>query len=118
QDNLTKLPNRLFLLDYTTSLFSLHQSKDHKVAFIYIDLDRFKAVNDAFGHHIGDQLLVNLAHRLHALLEKNQKLIRIGGDEFLLVVEDFSTDQIDQVANLVLSKIQEGFVISGKEINI
>jgi diguanylate cyclase len=119
QDNLTKLPNRLFLLDYTTSLFSLHQSKDQKqVAFIYIDLDRFKSVNDGFGHHVGDQLLVNAAHRLHALLKSNQKLIRIGGDEFLLVLEDFSEEEIDQISNLVLQKMQETFVISGKDINI
>ncbi|QIO09812.1 bifunctional diguanylate cyclase/phosphodiesterase [Acinetobacter lanii] len=118
QDNLTKLPNRLFLIDYTSSLFSLYKFSDHKIALIYIDLDRFKAVNDAFGHHIGDELLVKLAQRLHALLEPDQKLIRIGGDEFLLVLENFSPDRIERVADSVLQKIQESFNVAGKEINV
>lgn len=118
QDNLTKLPNRLFLIEYTSSLFALQKHARTKVAFIYIDIDRFKAVNDAFGHHIGDELLVKLAHRLHALLEPDQKLVRIGGDEFLLILENFSADRIEKVADLVLQKIQESFTVSSKEINI
>ncbi|ENF8725121.1 diguanylate cyclase, partial [Acinetobacter baumannii] len=65
QDNLTKLPNRLYLVDYAEVLLSDHRYKDQKIAFLYIDLDRFKSVNDAFGHHIGDQLLIQMANRLH-----------------------------------------------------
>ena len=118
QDNLTKLPNRLFLIDYTTSLFSLYKFSNKKIAFIYIDLDRFKAVNDAFGHHIGDELLVKLAQRLHALLEPDQKLIRIGGDEFLMVLEDFKSERIEAVADEVLKNIQDGFNVAGKDINV
>ncbi len=118
QDNLTKLPNRLFLIEYANSLFALQRHSRSKIAFIYIDIDRFKAVNDAFGHHIGDELLVKLAHRLHALLEPNQKLIRIGGDEFLLVLENFSADRIEKVADAVLQRVQESFTVSSKEINI
>lgn len=118
QDNLTKLPNRLFLIDYTTSLFALYKFSDKKIAFIYIDLDRFKAVNDAFGHHIGDELLVKLTQRLHALLEPDQKLIRIGGDEFLLILENFKADHIERIAEDILQKIQGGFNVAGKDINI
>lgn len=118
QDNLTKLPNRLFLIDYTTSLFSLHKFSNKKIAFIYIDLDRFKAVNDAFGHHIGDELLVKLSQRLHALLEPDQKLIRLGGDEFLLVIENFKPDRTEAVAEIILQNIQDGFNVAGKEINV
>lgn len=118
QDNLTKLPNRLFLIDYTASLFALHKFSNKKIAFIYIDLDRFKSVNDAFGHHIGDELLVKLANRLHALLEPDQKLIRIGGDEFLLVLENFTPDRIESVAESILKNIQDGFNVAGKNINV
>lgn len=118
QDNLTKLPNRLFLLEYTDTLFALHKSTNTKIAFIYIDLDRFKAVNDAFGHHIGDELLVKFAQRLHSFLDPDQKLIRIGGDEFLLILENFSVSRIERVAEPALQCIQESFNVSGKEINI
>ena len=118
QDNLTKLPNRLFLIDYTNGLFMAHRQLEGEVAFIYIDLDRFKSVNDAFGHHIGDELLVKLAQRLHHQLTDNQKLMRIGGDEFLLIVENTTQVECEEFAALLLAKIQESFKISGKEINI
>jgi len=118
QDNLTKLPNRFFLVDYTNSLFLNHQDKSAEIALLYIDLDRFKSVNDAFGHHVGDELLVKLAQRLHQLLNKDQKLIRIGGDEFILILENSSRHQTEQVAELFLQKIQDGFHIASKEINI
>lgn len=117
-DNLTKLPNRLFLIEYTDSLFSSKKPTADKTALIYIDLDRFKAVNDAFGHHVGDQLLVELSHRLSALLEEHHKLIRIGGDEFLLVLEHFCVDQTEKITDAILQTIQESFVFSDKEINI
>ena len=106
------------MIDYTTSLFSLYKFSNKKIAFIYIDLDRFKAVNDAFGHHIGDELLVKLAQRLHALLEPDQKLIRIGGDEFLMVLEDFKSERIEAVADEILKNIQDGFNVAGKDINV
>ncbi|RZG86387.1 EAL domain-containing protein [Acinetobacter sp. WCHAc060033] len=118
QDNLTKLPNRLFLVQYTDSLFLELKESPHKIAFLYIDLDRFKSVNDAFGHHIGDELLVKLAQRLYPLLEEGQKLIRIGGDEFLMILENANRPQVEQLAELFLNKIQDSFQISGKEINI
>ncbi|MEG0488576.1 MAG: EAL domain-containing protein, partial [Acinetobacter sp.] len=118
QDNLTKLPNRLFLVEYTDALFLESKEKKSKTALIYIDLDRFKSVNDAFGHHVGDELLVKLAQRLYPLLEQGQKLIRIGGDEFILIAENVNKTQTEKIADLVLHKIQDSFQISGKEINI
>ena len=118
QDNLTKLPNRLFLLDYTNALFMAHRQLEGEVSFVYIDIDRFKSVNDAFGHHIGDELLVKLAQRLHHQLTASQKLIRIGGDEFLLIIENTAQAQTEEIATALLHTVQEGFKISGKEINI
>ncbi|MCU4539594.1 EAL domain-containing protein [Acinetobacter bereziniae] len=118
QDNLTKLPNRLFLVEYTDALFLDYKETATKIAFVYIDLDRFKSVNDAFGHHIGDELLVKFAQRLYPLLTEGQKLIRIGGDEFILILEDSSRIQAEHIAELFLQKIQDSFQISGKEINI
>ncbi len=118
QDNLTKLPNRLFLVQYTDSLFLDYKESTNKIAFLYIDLDRFKSVNDAFGHHIGDELLVKFAQRLYPLLEEGQKLIRIGGDEFIMILENSTRAQVEHAAETCLNKIQDGFHISGKEVNI
>ena len=118
QDNLTKLPNRLFLAEYAHLLFTEHRSNQEKIAFLYIDLDRFKAVNDVFGHHVGDQLLIQLANRIHRLLDSHSKLLRIGGDEFLMVLEHTENEQATQVAQRILEIIQESFLIAGKEINL
>ena len=118
EDNLTKLPNRLFLAEYSHFLFTEHRYRDDKIAFLYIDLDRFKAVNDVFGHHVGDQLLVLLATRIHSKLKANEKLLRIGGDEFLMVLERATIDTASETAEEVLGWIQDSFLIAGKEINI
>lgn len=118
QDNLTKLPNRLFLAEYSHLLFTEHRYRDDKIAFLYIDLDRFKAVNDVFGHYVGDQLLVQLATRIQRILAENQKLLRIGSDEFLMVLETASIEQAIEKSEQVLRLIQDSFLIAGKEINI
>lgn len=118
QDNLTKLPNRLFLTEYAHVLFTDQRFRNEKIAFLYIDLDRFKAVNDGFGHHIGDQLLIQLANRLHHNLPENSNLLRIGGDEFLMVIEHAQTDDAIKHAERILELIQDSFLIAGKQINI
>ena len=109
RDNLTKLPNRLYLAEYAHFLFTNHRYNDQKIAFLFIDLDRFKGVNDVFGHHVGDQLLVQLSSRIHAQLNEHQKLLRIGGDEFLMVIEDASLEQAEQMANIALDKFKIAF---------
>ncbi|MFH7766608.1 EAL domain-containing protein [Acinetobacter sp. BSP-28] len=118
QDNLTKLPNRLFLAEYSHLLFTDNRYGDDKIAFIYIGLDRFKAVNDVFGHHVGDQLLVQLANRIQHQLKQNEKLLRIGGDEFLMVLEQATPEHAIEKAEQLLVLIQDSFLIAGKEINI
>ena len=80
KDNLTKLPNRLFLVDYAQVIFAEHRLREQNIAFLYLDLDRFKSVNDAFGHHVGDQLLIQMANRVYRHLNERSKFLRIGGD--------------------------------------
>ena len=118
QDNLTRLPNRLFLLDYAQNLFLKHRTEHGKFAFLYLDLDRFKAINDAFGHHVGDQLLIQVAARIRYYLGGNTKLLRIGGDEFLLIMEQTDQAQAERCAEKVLNLVQDSYLIAGKEINI
>ena len=117
-DALTKLPNRMYLTEYAEVVFSHHRLHEQKAAFLYIDLDGFKSVNDAFGHHIGDQLLVQMANRLHNKLNQSHKLFRIGGDEFVLISENTDINEAIQLAEEILHFIQETYLIASKDINI
>ncbi|MCP4595095.1 GGDEF and EAL domain-containing protein [Neptuniibacter sp.] len=87
-DSLTNLPNRLLLSDRLNQ--AMKQSKRHhqSVAVLYIDLDRFKEVNDTFGHDIGDNLLVQVSEAMEQCLREGDTLARIGGDEFVAVLPD------------------------------
>jgi diguanylate cyclase (GGDEF)-like protein len=104
-DGLTGLPNRAFLL-HALSKFS--DSRSRHSAVLYIDLDNFKDANDAFGHQVGDGLLIALAHRLHGQLRMCDVLARLGGDEFAILLTDM-TDRSDahQTAQRLLSTFKE-----------
>jgi len=99
-------------------VFNHHRLNGQKAAFLYIDLDRFKSVNDAFGHHIGDQLLIQMANRLYNKLDSSHKLFRIGGDEFVLISEDTDINEAMQLSEDILHYIQETYLIAAKDINI
>jgi diguanylate cyclase (GGDEF)-like protein/PAS domain S-box-containing protein len=87
-DSLTNLPNRVLLADRLHQALSQCQRRGHSVAVVYLDLDGFKAVNDAHGHAMGDELLVVLAQRMKSVLREGDTLARIGGDEFVAVLVD------------------------------
>lgn len=118
QDYLTKLPNRLALNEYTQVLFSKLRLKQKSSAFLYIDLDRFKVINDVFGHHMGDQLLIQFANKIHMNLTEQEKIFRIGGDEFLYIIEEVdeagAIESLEKIQNL----LQDGFLIAGKKIHV
>lgn len=118
QDNLTKLPNRLFLEDHIEKLFQRYKLSHQKFALIYLDLDFFKAVNDNFGHQVGDDLLVALTTRLQTVLDDSQTLLRLGGDEFLVIVPQIKEVKLEALAEKILEKIQQRFLIDEKQINI
>ncbi|MDD5390135.1 MAG: EAL domain-containing protein [Gallionellaceae bacterium] len=86
-DPLTDLPNRLLVQSRLQHAIERAERHDYRVAALYIDLDRFKTVNDSLGHPIGDELLAALARRLSSRLREEDTLARLGGDEFLLVLE-------------------------------
>ncbi|WP_111893285.1 putative bifunctional diguanylate cyclase/phosphodiesterase [Acinetobacter sp. MB5] len=117
-DSLTQLPNRLYLNDYVKMVLAEHRLHRQQIGVVYIDLDRFKAINDAFGHHVGDQLLVQFANRISEQLTERQTLLRISGDEFLLIAEHSSAAEAEEWAQKILDTIQHGFTIAGRNINI
>ncbi|KYM75023.1 putative bifunctional diguanylate cyclase/phosphodiesterase [Pantoea agglomerans] len=86
-DNLTALPNRVMLEQQLDLAIKQAMLNEHRFAVIYMDLDGFKAVNDTWGHHVGDRLLVAVAERLCSQLSNTMLLVRLGGDEFVLMAE-------------------------------
>lgn len=85
-DSLTQLPNRAHFEREIIDVFELAKINKEKVAILFIDLDRFKVINDTLGHHIGDEMLVKLSERIKKVLEKNDLFARIGGDEFVVIL--------------------------------
>ncbi len=106
-DTLTKLPNREKFENYMNDLIA-RKSKDKKrFIILFIDLDRFKVINDTLGHDVGDKMLIVLAKRISKMLEKDTLLARIGGDEFVAIVENGTKiDEIDILAAELASVIR------------
>ena len=92
-DPLTGLPNRVLLGDRLQQAMSQSQRRDYSLAVLYLDLDGFKAVNDHYGHDMGDRLLVVIAQRMKESLREGDTISRIGGDEFVAVLVDLENEQ-------------------------
>jgi diguanylate cyclase (GGDEF)-like protein len=86
-DGLTGLPNRVLFNDRVTRALSAAQRYQDQVAVAFMDLDGFKDINDRFGHAVGDQVLIHVAHRLSGIVRQSDMVARFGGDEFTLLVE-------------------------------
>ncbi len=86
-DALTSLPNRLSLEEYLKNRLPIATRSDSKIAILFVDLDRFKIINDTLGHDVGDELLIETAKRMRSGLRDSDMLARVGGDEFVIVVE-------------------------------
>ena len=89
RDALTGLPNRLLLHERLTQAIAQAKRGGRRVGVLFIDLDRFKNVNDTLGHRIGDELLKGVTKALSTALRETDLLARLGGDEFMVIVEDF-----------------------------
>lgn len=117
-DVLTGLPNRaLFMSRLEEALGKIKQYSSYKVSVLFIDLDRFKIVNDSLGHQIGDELLIGIAERLKDCLRPSDLVARLGGDEFTILVEGrYNTDEVVRIAERVNEKFAQAFNLSGHEV--
>jgi len=86
-DSLTHLPNRRHIIQILELALTKHNIQGNKIAVIFVDIDHFKTINDTLGHEIGDQLLIQIAHRFIQSLPENCSIGRLGGDEFLIIIE-------------------------------
>ncbi|MFZ6675927.1 EAL domain-containing protein [Undibacterium sp. Xuan67W] len=107
-DALTGLPNRRLLMDRFDSAISTSTRSNHYGAVLFIDMDRFKTINDILGHNFGDQLLIEVAQRIQACIRETDTVARLGGDEFivLLVELDESIETASQKTALIAEKIR------------
>jgi diguanylate cyclase (GGDEF)-like protein/PAS domain S-box-containing protein len=118
-DPLTGLPNRKLFAD------RLHQAIVHAkrnrtaVALLFLDIDRFKLVNDGYGHEVGDQLLREIAHRLHGCLRAEDTVARLGGDEFTVILSDLAVgSDAAPAARRLLDSLRDPITVAGRDFHV
>nr|WP_242464684.1 diguanylate cyclase [Halorhodospira abdelmalekii] len=112
-DPLTNLPNRHSLQDRLTQAIAMSAREGRQLAVLFIDMDRFKAINDTYGHQVGDQLLIQVAERLRENLRASDLAARLGGDEFIAVATQINQPQEGvPVATKLQAALSEPFVIN------
>ncbi|HEY0844197.1 MAG TPA: EAL domain-containing protein [Noviherbaspirillum sp.] len=118
-DSLTGLPNRHFLFDQANDIFPKVTAKTNALAAFFIDLDGFKNVNDSLGHAMGDELLRAAALRLKNVVRKDDILVRLGGDEFMLLARNLNSMRIaDDIAAQIVDTMRGTFSLQGRELQI
>lgn len=118
-DVLTGLPNRALLADRLTIATSLCDRLSHRLSVFFLDIDRFKQINDSLGHAAGDALLKEVVTRLGPLIRANDTLARFGGDEFVLVAQDIQSEEnAALLAGRILDALRSPFHIEGRDLHV
>lgn len=116
-DSLTGLPNRALFYERLLQSIKFNKRYRSNLAVFFIDLDRFKNINDTMGHSIGDELLMEVATRIKNRIRESDTVCRIGGDEFLIILDKFNNiDDVAMVATDIINVIEEPIVLLDKEI--
>lgn len=118
-DALTGLPNRYLLYDRMQQAIAAAHRNGTKVALMFIDLDRFKLINDSLGHQIGDELLRVVATRLSLCVRAGDTVARQGGDEFVVLLCDLlAPNSVDEIVSRVLSEVAAPALLNGREVEV
>jgi diguanylate cyclase (GGDEF)-like protein len=118
-DSLTGLPNRVMFSKLLTQALSLARRNTRQLAILFVDLDRFKNINDTLGHEVGDLLLQEVGLRLQGCLRESDTVARMGGDEFVILLADLrDTSYLAVVANKILAATSESFEALGHEFRV
>ena len=118
-DQLTELPNRVHFRASLDRSLQIAQQNNTKVAVIFLDLDRFKIINDTLGHNHGDLVLRAVASRLTSCMREDDIVARVGGDEFTLVVKNIRENQeAARVAERILHSLAEPFIVNGRDYSV
>ncbi len=116
-DQLTGLPNRLYLAAYLPGAIEEAKRNGAMLAVLFLDLDRFKHINDSRGHETGDKLLKAVAQRLRATMRNEDVVVRMGGDEFIVVLKTGRTnDQVSEAASRITEAMAEPVIVDGRPL--
>lgn len=117
-DALTDLPNRtMFNARLSQALANKKRYPQNNFAVVFIDLDRFKQINDTIGHHAGDSFLIEVASRIAHCIRGHDLLARLGGDEFVILLDNFDTpDDVEVISTRIINSIAAPFLLDGREI--
>jgi diguanylate cyclase (GGDEF)-like protein/PAS domain S-box-containing protein len=118
-DGLTDLPNRALFYDRLRQALSLARRGNVGLALMFLDLDRFKQVNDTLGHHIGDVLLKSVAERLRQCVRESDTVARLGGDEFTVLLYDLrEREDIGRIAEKIIAAVSRPYELDGHDVRI
>ncbi len=117
-DQLTGLPNRILLLKLLDKAVQRARLTQHSLAVLYLDIDRFKLINDNLGHEAGNQILLGIISRISQVAGEHNLIGRIGGDELVLVHENLTAQAVEKLAARIISKLSEPFKIGDAEVTV
>ena len=118
-DHLTGLPNRTLFLDRMEQSLARARRSRKPMALLFIDVDRFKSVNDSLGHNVGDQLLYQIGQRLLECVRTSDTVARLGGDEFTVIIEDCNEPKsVTLTCERILASLSESMLLEGTEVNL
>jgi diguanylate cyclase (GGDEF)-like protein/PAS domain S-box-containing protein len=115
-DMLTGLPNRHMCNEYLGAALVLCKQNNQKLAVMFVDLDRFKYINDTMGHDIGDNLLIKVSERLVNSVREEDIVVRQGGDEFIILLENVDESEVKDIANRIIESFNVPFMLKEEEI--
>lgn len=119
-DVLTGLPNRNLFYDRLEQAISRNRQAGLHVAILFCDLDKFKQVNDTMGHHVGDEILRQAANRMKEVIRKTDTVARIGGNEFVFIIEGLNDTDIwiavDTCCSKIISSVNKSYIISSGQV--
>ncbi len=118
-DHLTGLANRLALMGRLSAAMANLRSNRGRIVLLFIDLDNFKLINDAYGHDVGDEVLTEVASRLRGAARHADMVARLGGDEFVMLFDVLAPDRdARMLANRALRSLRKGFVHDGETLSV